>query len=113
MHELSIALSIIDLVEEETRKAGGTLITEVQLEVGMLAGVDFKALELAIEMAKQNTMLEHSVIRIDKIPGKGRCKKCNTGFSLDDLISSCPVCHNHAIELMQGGELRVESIIVN
>jgi len=112
MHELSIALSIIELAEEEANKAGSPEINELELEVGLLAGVDFDALEFALEMSKKSTLIEHAAISINKIQGKFRCKECDISFTTDDLISPCPSCKNYHLELIQGNELRIKSLTV-
>ena len=112
MHELSIALSIIELAEEEARKAGSSVISELELEVGQLAGVDFEALEFALEMSKLNTILEHSLITINKINGIRHCIDCNTDFNTDEMVSSCPLCNGYRFKLIQGDELRIKSLTV-
>ena len=112
MHELSIALSIIDLAESEANKAGSSEIEELELEVGLLAGVDFEALEFALEMSRQNTKLENAVIKVDKVEGKSLCKTCDKVIKIDDLYSSCPFCNGYSLELIQGNELRIKSVTV-
>ena len=112
MHELSIALSIVELAEEEAGKEVSSVITEVNLEVGLLTGVDLEALEFAIEMAKQDTRMSNAIIRIDKIPGRGHCKSCNAEFATDDPVYACPLCKNFSVELINGNELRLTSILV-
>jgi hydrogenase nickel incorporation protein HypA/HybF len=113
MHELSIALSIIELVENEARIANSETITEVHLEVGQLAGVDLEALEFSLNMARQRTMMNHAVIRIDKIPGKAICKSCNFEFGTDALYSVCPGCNDGNTVLLSGMELKVKSLLVD
>ena len=48
MHELSIALSILDLVALEAIKQKAREVKEIELEVGRLAGVDISALAFSI-----------------------------------------------------------------
>lgn len=112
MHELSIALSIIDLAEKEARSAGSTRITEVQIEIGQLAGVDREALEFSLEMARQKTMMSNAKIAIETIPGIAFCNQCQSSFRTIELIPSCPDCDS-LTHLVNGTELKLKSILVD
>jgi hydrogenase nickel incorporation protein HypA/HybF len=51
MHELSIAMSIVELAEEESERRGGLRVRAVHLRLGLLAGVVKDALLSSYEMA--------------------------------------------------------------
>jgi len=51
MHELSIAMSIVDLAQEEADRRGGVQIKAVHLRLGLLSGVVKDALLSSYEMA--------------------------------------------------------------
>ena len=44
MHELSIALSIINLATKEAEKSNAARVSELELEIGEMAGVNIEAL---------------------------------------------------------------------
>ena len=44
MHELSIALSIVNLAVQEAKNNGNSKLSELEVEVGELAGVDINGL---------------------------------------------------------------------
>ena len=44
MHELSIAMSIVEMAEEESEKRGGLTVSAVHLKLGLLSGVVKEAL---------------------------------------------------------------------
>ena len=50
MHELSIAVNIVEIAEENARKEDAKLISEIELEIGSQSGVVLEALELALEL---------------------------------------------------------------
>ena len=60
MHELSIAMSIVDLAQEEADRRGGVQIKAVHLRLGLLSGVVKDALLSSYEMACADTCLEGS-----------------------------------------------------
>jgi hydrogenase nickel incorporation protein HypA/HybF len=113
MHELSIAMGIIDIVEDQAGKARATTISEIEIEVGMLAGVALDALEFALEVAVKGTILEDAARKIMTIPGRGKCCSCVQEFDIENFFSRCPECGGINIDIIQGEELRVKSITVD
>ena len=70
MHELSIALSIIDLAEEEMRLYGGERVRSIRIEVGSLAGVASDALLFSFGLACEGTPAEGSSLIVDETQGR-------------------------------------------
>jgi hydrogenase nickel incorporation protein HypA/HybF len=66
MHELSIAMSILDLAEEEAEKHGEKQITAIHVKVGELSGVVAEALSNAYELAREQTRFEHCRLVIEQ-----------------------------------------------
>lgn len=112
MHELSIALNILDILCEECRKADSTSVAEVVLCVGTLSGVDTDALTTCLHVASRNTFMENARISIKRHQGRGWCRHCEREYEMDDILSLCPVCSGPATELREGQEMRIESILV-
>ena len=48
MHELSLAMSIADIAKKTAQKEEAKNVTEIEIEVGSLAGVDTGALEFSL-----------------------------------------------------------------
>ncbi len=70
MHELSIALSMIEMAEEEVVRLGGGRITALRLKLGQLSGVVKEALNFSWEIACQGTLLEGSQLVIEETDGR-------------------------------------------
>lgn len=112
MHELSIAMSIIEIAEENARNANASVISEIELEIGTQSGVVLDALEFAMESATKDTMLESAEIKINTIAAKSKCSKCIHEFYIEDIFTACPECGNPFCEVIQGRELKVKSLKV-
>lgn len=112
MHELSIVTRIIDIATREAAKAGASAIEEIRLDIGRLAVVDLDAFDFAWDQAIKNTFLEKAVRKIHRPEGKAKCMDCGTIFPVQDLFDPCPGCGGHRIELLEGKELSVRSIVV-
>lgn len=112
MHELSIVMNIIEIAEENAKKANASVIMEIELDIGKQAGVVIEALEFAIESAKKGTMLENAKFIINEIPALARCTSCRNEYETEDLFSPCPKCSNPFSEIFQGRELKVKTLRV-
>jgi len=81
MHELSLAMSILDVAAKEIEKYNTVRVQEIQLEVGALSGVDAEALEFALSFAVKNSFLEGASVKIIHTEGLGLCSRCNDSLS--------------------------------
>jgi len=113
MHEFSIAVSIVEIAEAEAQKAHAIKIKELILDIGTMSGIEFYALDTAMEMAVKNTRLENSIIKINKIQAKAKCTECAKEFDIDHAYDPCPYCDSLYHELQSGKELQIKSIIVD
>lgn len=112
MHELSIALSIVGLAEEQARTHHAGEIEELELEIGRLAGVELQTLMFALESSVKGTMLEKARIVRHDIPGEGQCGDCGHVFRMNALFEPCPRCGSCLIRILKGRELKVKSIVI-
>jgi len=69
VHELSIALSIVEGAEEEAKRQGGARVCAVHLKLGPLSGVVKEALLFSYELACEGTALEGSTLVIQEMQG--------------------------------------------
>jgi hydrogenase nickel incorporation protein HypA/HybF len=113
MHELSLALSIIEIAQESAHKENAKAVNEIELEIGTLSGVVLEAMEFALDAAVKGTILENAKTKIITIPGRAKCLACSHEFDLDDIIAICPKCDSFETEIIQGKELRIKSLIIN
>jgi hydrogenase nickel incorporation protein HypA/HybF len=108
MHELSIAMSMVELAEEESAKRGGAHVNAVHLKLGKLSGVVGKALLSSWELACEGTELAGSRLIIEDIPILGYCSVCQTQRELDSIQwFVCPECNSPVPDIIQGRELQV------
>lgn len=111
MHELSLAMEVIELVQHETDKNEVSTIEEILIEVGDLSGVEADIFQSALEIAVKDTLLENAIVRIIRTPGKGKCSTCNMEFKMKNRLDLCPDCGCIASEVNGGQEFRVVSLV--
>ncbi len=111
MHELSIALSIVEMAEEESDRRGGARVNAVHLKLGALAGVVKDALLSSYELACEGTGLQGSRLVIEEIPAVVFCPKCVACCTLDSVQwFVCPECRSPVSEVIHGRELQVVAL---
>ncbi|MCP4751300.1 MAG: hydrogenase maturation nickel metallochaperone HypA [Proteobacteria bacterium] len=110
MHEVSIAMSILDIALEEARKAEAKKISGIRLQIGAKSGVVVDSLEFAFEMVTKNTPAEDARLDIERIPFRGECVACGHLFECDDFLI-CDRC-GHFGKIVSGRELEIKSIEV-
>jgi len=112
MHELSIALGIVKIAEDETAKAKAKRVTKIELVIGVLSGIELDSLNFVWESAIKETVLEFAEKEITVIKGKGKCVDCDSIYPLKNIYDSCPKCQSSFKIILKGKELRVKSLIV-
>ena len=112
MHELSIALSIVDQIVEESTRRGGLVIHAVHLTLGMLSGVDQHALHFCFKSACEGTILEGARLIINTVPVAVSCAVCKAESTLASVCHlACPLC-NAAAKVIRGLELEIASLVI-
>ena len=109
MHELSIALSMIEQIEEQASRHAGA-VRSAQVKVGILSGVDCEALRFAWEIAREGTCLASTRLEIERIPVLVRCPSCGATRTAEVQSLACPTCLTPAQEILAGRELELTSI---
>lgn len=112
MHELSIALGIVKIAEDETSKAKAKRVTKIELEIGTLAGVELESLNFVWKSAIKDSVLEFAKRDIAVIKGRGKCIDCDTEFEMEYIYDTCPKCNSNFKGILQGKELRVKALEV-
>jgi hydrogenase nickel incorporation protein HypA/HybF len=111
MHELSIAMSIVDAAEEEAANRGTARVRAIYLRLGALSGVVKDALLSSYGLACEGTPLEGSRLLIEELPVVIYCHPCAAAHSLPSIQRfCCPVCGAPAADIVQGKELEVTAL---
>jgi hydrogenase nickel incorporation protein HypA/HybF len=111
MHELSIAMSIVEMAEEEIQKRGDVAVTAVHLKLGALSGVVKEALMSAYEMACEGSRLQGSRLVIEAVPAAILCPSCQAQRAISSVqLFCCAECGTPSGEIVQGKELEVVAL---
>ena len=112
MHEMSIAMSMIEIVREEMQKCDAKALRSVRLNIGQLSAVVPDALSFCFEVITKGTEMEGARLMMDIIPLRGYCSTCEKEFEIKDYVFACPLCGTKEIETLSGQELAIVEIEV-
>src|SRR5262249_11874509 len=111
MHELSIAMSIIEGASEEALRHGAVEVSAVHLKLGPLSGVVKEALLFSYELACEGTALEGSRLVIEEIPAIVFCPSCEIERAVVSIQKMrCPVCGALTPQVAQGREIEIVAL---
>ena len=114
MHELSIALEILDIVEREAVKHGAAVVKQVNLRIGDLSGVETESLAFSFEAVKgEKELTREAVLNIERLPVRIWCNPCEREFDSAGPLVMCPRCESFDTKLLQGEEMEIEDIEID
>jgi hydrogenase nickel incorporation protein HypA/HybF len=112
MHELSIAMSIVEMAQEEAERRA-VRVDAVHLELGPLSGVVAEALLFSYEMTCSGTLLEGSRLVIKNVPIEVYCPACKAQKILHSMQwFCCPECGAPTSDVIHGRELAITALEV-
>jgi len=111
MHELSIALSILEMAQEESSRRGGVAVEAIYVRIGALSGVVPEALVSSYELAREKTAFENCRLVIEDVAVVVYCPKCQAErASKSPEFYCCPECGMPASQIVSGRELQIRAL---
>jgi hydrogenase nickel incorporation protein HypA/HybF len=111
MHELSIALSILDVAEEEAERHGNVPVEAIHIKLGPLSGVVKEALLSAYQLASERTPFESARLIVEEVPIVVYCAKCQAERPVHSVQwFCCAECDTPASDVRHGRELLVAAL---
>ena len=111
MHEMSIAESVLGIVEESARREGFRRVKEVRLEIGRLAAVEQEALRFCFDAVVRGSVAEGAALEIDETPGTAWCFGCSATVPVGARGDLCPQCGGAQLQVNGGTEMRVKDLL--
>ena len=112
MHEMSLAMSIVEQTRDAAAREGAGRVLEVEIEVGCLAGVLVDSLQFCLEAVGATEGLPGTIFRIVEVGAIGICRACNTTFPADAFLVPCPSCGSDYVSIDGGRDLKIRSLTI-
>lgn len=110
MHEMSLAESVLQLVEETASREQAQRVKLVILEIGRLSSVEPDAMRFCFEAVTSGSVAEGAALEIIVIPGEGWCMPCGETVAMEESYGACPRCGSYQVQPTGGTEMRVKEI---
>ncbi|MEW5890628.1 MAG: hydrogenase maturation nickel metallochaperone HypA [Pseudomonadota bacterium] len=112
MHEMSIAESVLQIVEETVRRQHCARVIAVRLEIGRLSGIEPEALSFCFDAVTRDSIAAGAKLEIIDTPGAGWCMQCSDTVPIAALYDACPRCGSYQVQPTQGTEMRIKELEV-
>lgn len=112
MHEISLCLNMIELIEQQARQHHARRVTTVWVEIGALSCIEEHALRFSFATASRHTVAENCQLLLSYQPARAWCWDCSASVSVEKHDAGCPQCGGHALRIESGDSLRIKQLEV-
>lgn len=112
MHEVSIALGIVDKLTMIAQENNAKKIITVNLKIGKMSGIVTDSLKFVFDAIKREyPVLSSAEVLIDEVPLEYECNECKKSFEAEGIyFPSCPECKTYNLKLISGAEMNIENV---
>ncbi len=113
MHELSVMMEVIRIVEELAEEKSIFNVQSIVLDIGELSAIipefmiDYFPIVVADKPLFKDAKLDFKVV-----PGRGICDGCGKPYEVGKHKGICPYCGSEEKTLISGQEFSIREIIV-
>ena len=109
---MGIAQSLLDIAIAAAEREGAQRIIRVNVVAGELRGLVPLQFTFCFSLIAEHTIASSAELNLEITPVRGRCRKCEETFIVEDYRYICPKCQSEDIEIVGGTELRLRDIEV-
>jgi len=110
VHEMALAESVREIVQETACANGARGVSTVRLEIGRLAQVELDAMRFAFDVVKHGSLAEQARLDIVEVDGTAWCMPCATPVVISQRGQACPQCGSYQLQVTGGDRMRVMDI---
>lgn len=114
MHEASLVLGMIPVIEKHLKENQGEYVSKVVTKIGRLSGVELNSFEFAFNAVKLDyPWLKDSILVVNDVPVIYKCSICSAEFESENFNFPTCSCGSTDIELISGEELFLETLEID
>jgi hydrogenase nickel incorporation protein HypA/HybF len=111
MHEMSLAISLIEMASEEAARLAPERIEVLHVRIGVLSAIVPDALRFSFEVAAAGTPLEGAQLAIEEVPLIISCDRCAAEMPAEAPLCICPCCGGPGA-IVSGREIELRALEV-
>ena len=104
MHELYLAESVLNIVQEYAARQQFKKVNSILLSFGRLSCIEPKSLQFAFEVQARETPAQNAVLQFKILPSVLHCFSCGKDLEVDICEGTCPQCRGEEVLLVGGTE---------
>jgi len=110
MHELSVAQSIVEIIQQHVPPAEWHRVAAVRCKIGMSAGVVPDSLAFSFQAITAESFLSQATLEIESIPFRIHCRACGTTKENEAGWAMCSSCGSMETTILSGYEMQITEI---
>ncbi|MEN6373746.1 MAG: hydrogenase maturation nickel metallochaperone HypA [Smithella sp.] len=104
MHELYLAESVLNIVQEYAARQQFKKVNSISLSFGRLSCIEPKSLQFAFEVQAKDSLAQDAVLQFKILPAIIHCFSCDRDLELEVYEGICPLCRGEEVLLVGGTE---------
>lgn len=104
MHELYLAESILNILDDYAARDGFKKVNGVVLSYGRLSCIESKTLQFSFDVQARGTRAEGAVLQFKILPALIHCFSCEKDLKVKAHTGTCPACGGDEVVLIAGTE---------
>ena len=104
MHELYLAESILNIVQEYATQQHFSKVNSISLSFGRLSCIESKSLQFAFEVQAKNTSAENASLNFQILSAVIHCFSCEKDLEVETYSAICTECGGEEVILTGGTE---------
>jgi hydrogenase nickel incorporation protein HypA/HybF len=110
MHEMTLAESVLEIVEDAARREGLRRVHAVWLEIGQLSSIEPEAMRFCFDAVARDSVAAGARLEIVVTAGAAWCIECAKRVALAELGAACPHCGGYRLRVTEGAAMRVKEL---
>ncbi len=110
MHELSVAQSIVEIIQQHVPPAEWQRVAAVRCKIGASAGVVPDSLMFSFQAITAESFLHQAKLEIELVPFRIQCRSCGTTGEQEAGWAQCSQCGSMETTILSGSELHITEI---
>ncbi|NIO00826.1 MAG: hypothetical protein GTO42_01590 [Candidatus Latescibacteria bacterium] len=111
MHEIGIAQSIIEKIEEKLQDVKVPItILNITVLLGKAANVNAESLQFGFDVAKEPSSIPFAKLVIEEEPVRLGCPHCHQSYTADVIELECRLCGKAPLNVLSGRDIQIIDI---
>ena len=110
MHELSVTESILNLALSHAEKANAVKVTDIHVVIGKLSSIVDDSVQFYWDIISENTICFGANLHFERRAAVLKCIDCEHEFTIEKMMTPCPICGSYRANLISGEEFYLDSI---